>query len=134
MCEQHFHESKIIRTASAFDEKSGKTITCNLKTPKLSPDAIPTIFPNCPSYLSQPDSSKRLNRKKVMQSNEEQNTKKGTKKSKKESDLQKANGRCSSLMEVVEKLKIEPPWHLIQQPNEIQIRYLQNSEQLVQQS
>ena len=30
-------------------------------------------------------------------------------------------------MEVVEKLKIEPLWHLIQQPNEIQIRYLQNS-------
>ena len=40
--------------------------------------------------------------------------------------MQKANGRCLSLMEVVEKLKIEPPWHLIQQL-EIQIRYLQNS-------
>ena len=41
--------------------------------------------------------------------------------------MQKTNGRCSSLMEVVEKLKIEPPRHLIQQPKEIQIRYLQNS-------
>ena len=30
-------------------------------------------------------------------------------------------------MKVVEKLKIEPLWHLIQQPNEIHIRYLQNS-------
>ena len=62
-----------------------------------------------------------------MQSKEEQNFKKVTEKSKKEFDLQKVNGRCSSLMEVVEKLKIEPPWHLIQQPNETQIRHLQNS-------
>ena len=30
VCEQHFHESKIIRTASALSKKSGKTITCNL--------------------------------------------------------------------------------------------------------
>ena len=30
VCEQHFHESKIIRTASTLDKKSGKTITCNL--------------------------------------------------------------------------------------------------------
>ena len=41
--------------------------------------------------------------------------------------MQEENDRCSSLIEVVKKLKIKPPWHLIQQPNEIQICYLKNS-------
>ena len=127
VCEQHFHESEIFRTASAFDEKSGKIIICNLKTPKLSPDVIPSIFPNCPSYLSQPHSSKRRSRENILQSKEEQNIKKAIEKSKEEFELQEENDRCSSLIEVVEKLKIKPPWHLIQQPNEIQICYLKNS-------
>ena len=53
VCELHFPPSKIIRTTSAFDDKCGKTITCNLKIPKLSFGAVPLIFPNCPAYLSQ---------------------------------------------------------------------------------
>ena len=53
VCELHFPPSKIIRTTSAFDDKCGKTITCNLKIPKLSFGAVPSIFLNCPAYLSQ---------------------------------------------------------------------------------
>ena len=51
VCELHFPPSKIIRTTSAFDNNCGKTITCNLKFPKLSFGAVPSIFPNCPAYL-----------------------------------------------------------------------------------
>ena len=87
LCEQHSHDSKIICIASVFDEKSGKAITCNLKTPKLSPDAIPSIFPNFPSSLSQSDSSKRLSREKIVESKEEQNIKKAIEKSKEEFEL-----------------------------------------------
>ena len=52
-----------LRTTSAFDDKCGKTITCNLKFPKLSFGAVPSIFPNCPAYLSQSSFTKRNSRK-----------------------------------------------------------------------
>ena len=63
VCELHFTPSEIIRTTSAFDDKCGKTITCNLKFPKLSFGAVSSIFPNCPAYLSQSSSTKRNSRK-----------------------------------------------------------------------
>ena len=52
VCELHFPPSEIIRNTSAFDDKCGKAIACNLKFPKLSFGAVPSIFPNCPAYLS----------------------------------------------------------------------------------
>ncbi|XP_035217487.1 LOW QUALITY PROTEIN: uncharacterized protein LOC118190813 [Stegodyphus dumicola] len=52
VCELHFADAAIRRTTQAFDEKTMKTIEIKLKQPRLQKDAVPTIFPNCPKYLS----------------------------------------------------------------------------------
>nr|CAI5854160.1 unnamed protein product [Callosobruchus analis] len=52
VCHLHFVETDILHTTSEVDWKAGKTLTVNLKKPKLKPNAIPSIFPNAPSYLS----------------------------------------------------------------------------------
>ena len=65
--------SMVFRHAPIPRKGSGKQqphLSSTYKTPKLLPDAIPSIFLNCPLYLSQPDSSKRLNRQKILQSKE----------------------------------------------------------------
>lgn len=41
-----------MRESSAFDEKTGRTITCPRDKPGLVPGAVPTLLPGCPSYLS----------------------------------------------------------------------------------
>ncbi|ELU07706.1 hypothetical protein CAPTEDRAFT_205911 [Capitella teleta] len=59
VCERHFEPHLILRESSAYDEKTGKTITCRLDKPDLVPGATPTLLPDsgCPSYLSSSSSS-----------------------------------------------------------------------------
>nr|CAI5844383.1 unnamed protein product [Callosobruchus analis] len=52
VCHLHFVETDILHTTSEVDWKTGKTLTVNLKKPKLKPNAIASVFPNAPSYLS----------------------------------------------------------------------------------
>nr|CAI5839421.1 unnamed protein product [Callosobruchus analis]CAI5839423.1 unnamed protein product [Callosobruchus analis] len=52
VCHLHLVETDILHTTSEVDWQTGKTLTVNLKKPKLKPIAIPSIFPNAPSYLS----------------------------------------------------------------------------------
>ncbi|XP_039275991.1 uncharacterized protein LOC111051552 [Nilaparvata lugens] len=52
VCEKHFSIDEIQRFTSAYDEKTGKIVTAPLKFPRLKPDAVPTIFPGCPKYMS----------------------------------------------------------------------------------
>ena len=62
VCENHFRKESIIRLSTFYDEKSGKTLEVPLKYPRLSKDAIPKIFPNCPFYISKCDSVDRKSR------------------------------------------------------------------------
>jgi hypothetical protein len=48
----HFKISDIIWEISAVDEKTGRTLTSPLSKPRLDVNAVPCIFPDCPSYLS----------------------------------------------------------------------------------
>ena len=52
VCELHFTKDDIITSSTATDSKTGKTVTIELKIPRLKRDVIPPQFPNCPSYLS----------------------------------------------------------------------------------
>lgn len=52
VCELHFREGDFIAKLSHFDAESGKTVTFDSERVRLVPDAIPSIFPNCPSHLS----------------------------------------------------------------------------------
>ena len=57
-------------STSAFDERSGKTLSYELKKPKLAPDAIRSQLPNCPSYLSQPTMTERSIHDSILQTKE----------------------------------------------------------------
>lgn len=52
MCELHFTEDDFKRETLAFDEQTGRRVTAPLKISLLYPEAIPSILPNCLSYLS----------------------------------------------------------------------------------
>ncbi|XP_054922900.1 uncharacterized protein [Dermacentor andersoni] len=52
VCERHFKTEDIVRKTSYIDEATGRTVTASLSHVRLRPDAVPTVFPDCPSYLS----------------------------------------------------------------------------------
>ncbi|KAH7937510.1 hypothetical protein HPB49_012754 [Dermacentor silvarum] len=52
VCEHHFHENDFVNSASFNDNMTGKVIEVPLKLRRLKPSEIPSIFPNCPAYLS----------------------------------------------------------------------------------
>ncbi|GFT74884.1 ADP-ribosylation factor-like protein 6 [Nephila pilipes] len=70
VCELHFAEEAIKRNTEVYDEKTGMKIDVPLKCCRLRKLAVPTIFPNCPKYIS-----KSLNRAREcpeqMQENED---------------------------------------------------------------
>jgi len=51
VCELHFLAEYIIKE-KVFKEADGKDIQYELCKPKLVAEAIPTLFPNLPKYLS----------------------------------------------------------------------------------
>uniref|UniRef100_A0A6P7GTB0 Uncharacterized protein LOC114346153 n=1 Tax=Diabrotica virgifera virgifera TaxID=50390 RepID=A0A6P7GTB0_DIAVI len=60
VCKKHFDSSDIIETES-FIDKNGTVLHRNLTYPKLKENAIPRIFENQPSYLSNPKPPTRKN-------------------------------------------------------------------------
>ena len=58
MCIDHFSEQFIVRFDSAKRD-DGSILTVQRSAPKLTKDAYPSIFPNCPSYLSNEPPAKR---------------------------------------------------------------------------
>ncbi|XP_077490877.1 uncharacterized protein LOC144101608 [Amblyomma americanum] len=59
VCADHFDASCIETTTSYTDPRTGNVLTVRLPVPRLHLGSVPTVFPNCPSYLSAPDDSKR---------------------------------------------------------------------------
>ncbi|CAN7946523.1 unnamed protein product [Ixodes pacificus] len=58
VCALHFHDSFIVRKSIYRDPRNGKTIETALPVPRLDPAAVPSIFKECPSYLSKPECTK----------------------------------------------------------------------------
>ena len=53
MCSLHFHDHDFIKTSQDSDFlKRNKLQSKQLTKKRLKPDAVPSIFPNCPSYLT----------------------------------------------------------------------------------
>nr|CAI5821050.1 unnamed protein product [Callosobruchus analis] len=52
VCERHFAHGSILWISSYYDKSTGKTLTIPLLRPRLKADAVPTLLPNCPQYLS----------------------------------------------------------------------------------
>jgi len=58
VCIRHFDEQFIVRSDSAT-RPDGTVLTVPRKIPKLSEDAYPSVFDNCPAYLSSKPPAKR---------------------------------------------------------------------------
>ncbi|KAG8187443.1 hypothetical protein JTE90_009515 [Oedothorax gibbosus] len=52
VCELHFHASDIQTTVEIYDERRMETVAMPLDRVRLKKNAVPSIFPNCPAYLS----------------------------------------------------------------------------------
>lgn len=52
VCEKHFKDDEIVRRTTFHNEITGEVISAPLKRLRLKEDAIPSIFPGCPAYLS----------------------------------------------------------------------------------
>ncbi|XP_077520263.1 uncharacterized protein LOC144130125 [Amblyomma americanum] len=57
VCERHFKPSDMVNRTSYTDTKTSKVIEVALKLVRLPPDAVPSILPDCPAYLSAPNAS-----------------------------------------------------------------------------
>ncbi|KAH9382876.1 hypothetical protein HPB48_023494 [Haemaphysalis longicornis] len=51
--------SDILTSSKYVDSKTGKVVEAKLKIARLSSDAVPSVFPNCPAYLSAPAATSR---------------------------------------------------------------------------
>lgn len=54
MCELHFQPDDIECSTSFFDAATGRKLTAELNKPRLKNGVVPSLLPNCPSYLSSP--------------------------------------------------------------------------------
>ncbi|KAH9375573.1 hypothetical protein HPB48_009425 [Haemaphysalis longicornis] len=52
VCERHFKAEDIVRKTSYIDQATGRTVAAPLSRLRLRAEAVPTVFPDCPSYLS----------------------------------------------------------------------------------
>ncbi|XP_072142405.1 uncharacterized protein [Dermacentor andersoni] len=54
LCEKHFLPSDYLKTTSYTDVKTGKVVEVAMKNMRLKKTVVPSLFPNCPAYLSRP--------------------------------------------------------------------------------
>ncbi|KAG0436893.1 hypothetical protein HPB47_017710, partial [Ixodes persulcatus] len=59
MCEKHFAPSDFVTKSSYTDVETGRVVEVPLRIVKLKQDAIPSLFPDCPVYLSRTKTSAR---------------------------------------------------------------------------
>ncbi|XP_049816486.1 uncharacterized protein LOC126263437 [Schistocerca nitens] len=52
VCELHFPKENVLKHTECFDETTGRKIVAPLYTPRLRAQSVPSIFPNCPQYLT----------------------------------------------------------------------------------
>lgn len=56
-CEHHFKPFDMVNTTSYTDATTSKVIEVTLKLAQLRPDAVLSILPDCPEYLSAPNAN-----------------------------------------------------------------------------
>lgn len=71
VCEFHFRPNEVIRTSSAEDGGIGEELVVNLLRPRLVADAVPSQMPNCPRYLSGPQSRRKALHLRVKQNHKD---------------------------------------------------------------
>ncbi|CAL1299428.1 unnamed protein product, partial [Larinioides sclopetarius] len=59
VCELHFDPADVRRHSEYFDAKTGKLLTAALSQPRLKDDAVPSVFPGCPTYMTKSNKTSR---------------------------------------------------------------------------
>jgi len=76
LCSLHFQPSDFIHVRSDTNHRRLKTLSENLQRGYLKQDAVPSIFPNAPEYLSTPGRTPRTTRKATSGSRREDEARK----------------------------------------------------------
>ena len=125
----HFLDSDIQKESKYFDEKEGRLLTAPLKKFKLKPFAIPSIFPNCPQYLSKPCVARETPEEK-RQRIENENISRCIQESIKSHEAYRKTFHYSSLMELLNLLKgkaLPAGWTYINENSKVVFLYLKYS-------
>ncbi|XP_070378000.1 uncharacterized protein [Dermacentor albipictus] len=67
VCELHFLECFIVRKSVYDDLRTGRKIEVALPAPRLHPNAVPTVFEDCPEWPSEQSVSDGPEKKKIKQ-------------------------------------------------------------------
>ncbi|KAF8784746.1 hypothetical protein HNY73_010389 [Argiope bruennichi] len=59
VCERLFKDGEVLYRTTFYNESTGETLCAPLKKSRLKENAVPSIFPGCPTYLSSSTSSIR---------------------------------------------------------------------------
>ncbi|XP_077498110.1 uncharacterized protein LOC144108803 [Amblyomma americanum] len=103
VCELHFHEQDFITKLSHHDKQTGRTIELKRDRVQLQKGAVPSVFPNCPSYLSStPSCRESPARKRARRENDA--IQEAIKNSSKASEEEKRKNSVSSFEELQSKL------------------------------
>ncbi|CAL1264091.1 unnamed protein product [Larinioides sclopetarius] len=71
VCEKHFKDSEVLRNTTFYIEKTGETLSAPMKRPKLKENAVPSIFPDCSSYMPSSSAIRQSPPKKQQQLEEQ---------------------------------------------------------------
>ncbi|XP_055939658.1 THAP domain-containing protein 2-like [Argiope bruennichi] len=59
VCAKHFPENQFLTVREAFNTSTGELIQVPMEYKRLVPGAVPSIFPNLPSYFSSESKARR---------------------------------------------------------------------------
>uniref|UniRef100_A0A090XAW8 Putative secreted protein n=1 Tax=Ixodes ricinus TaxID=34613 RepID=A0A090XAW8_IXORI len=122
VCEEHFLPSDFVRTTTYTDAKTGKVIEVPLQHVRIKPNAIPSVFPNCPSYLSRPQTSTREAPDEKRARQEAASLQKAIQLSKeaKEDDEKRTNiSSFADLLQALPSFKTSGTWTIIKKESEV---------------
>ena len=111
VCEQHFKPEDIRKTTTAYDEKTGQTLSYDLTVPQLVPGAVPTLLPNCSFYLSSSATSSRASRNSRNMLREKKQLATALAESKREHERMVKDNLCYTMDDLRKKIKLPVSWH-----------------------
>lgn len=122
LCEKHFVSSDYVKTSKYTDVKTGKTIEVPLKVFRLKPDAVPSVFPNCPQYLSHQNACTREAPEEKRKRFEDESLRIAIEKSLEEKQQQDKQNKVTSFSEFLRALpsfNTSPFWSVVSMDSKV---------------
>ncbi|GFT57143.1 THAP-type domain-containing protein [Trichonephila clavipes] len=113
VCELHFSDDAIRRYTEAYNEKTGEKICVPLKRYRLQNFAVPTIFTDFPTYLSNSGNPTRECPEQRLQRLENEHLQRSIQASKEEFEKQKSFMSFPELVECLNAEELQDIWTVI---------------------